>query len=65
LSIAAELARFRVALVSEFYGPREHGGVALILLLLHSRFPPEEVNLGAWRQEALVLLPLQCLSQQG
>lgn len=39
--------------------------VLLLLLLSHGGLAPEQVDLGAWRQKTLVLLPLESLAEQG
>ena len=39
-------------------------GVPLVLLLPHGRLSPEEIDLGSGREQALVLLPLEGLSEQ-
>ena len=44
--------------------PGKLGGELLVLLLPHGGLPPEQVDLAAGREKALVLLPLESLAQQ-
>ena len=42
----------------------EHGGVLLLLLLPHGGLAAEEIDLGAGRQQTLMLLPLEGLPEE-
>lgn len=65
LAVGRETSTFHVRLLTKFDLLRQLRRIFLVLLIANCRLTSEQIYRGPWRQQTLMLLPLQRLPQQG